>query len=183
MLRPWSTRQNPILIAMKQLEQRPSRLLVWLTTAFPALIFCAASTHGEVLKSLNSCGQQLCASYQLALTPPEGWVVDAKASSENKVQIMVPKGQSFATAEPLIYVQVFYHADKQQTLADIARARNARWLAANARATISDLPPVHRANSNPPLLRLSFLNPRKTHQAQEIGAVCTDSDQDRTQDS
>jgi hypothetical protein len=34
---------------------------------------------------------------------------------------MVPKGQSFATAEPPIYVQVFYQPDKQQTLTDFAR--------------------------------------------------------------
>ena len=56
---------------------------------------------------MNHCAaqQQLCPSYQLVLTPPDGWVLDAKASAENKVQIMVPKGQSFATAEPLIYVQ------------------------------------------------------------------------------
>src|SRR5262249_11557401 len=140
--------------------------------------FCAASTHGEVLKSLNSCGQQLCASYQLALTPPEGWVVDAKASSENKVQIMVPKGQSFATAEPLIYVQVFYHADKQQTLADIARASTARWLAANTGPMFSDFRGVVRASGTPPFLRFAFENPGKAQQAYEIGAFGTDSDKD-----
>ena len=56
---------------------------------------------------MNHCAaqQQLCPSHQLVLTPPDGWVLDAKASAENKVQIMVPKGQSLATAEPLIYVQ------------------------------------------------------------------------------
>src|SRR5262249_21536171 len=97
-----------------------------------ALILCAASALAEVRKFLNPCGgQKLCASYALVLTPPDGWVLDAKATAENKVQIMVPKGQSFASAEPLIYVQVFYQADKAQTLADFARMSNARWLAAN----------------------------------------------------
>ena len=73
---------------------------------FGALIVSAAA-QAEVLKFMNHCAaqQQLCPSYQLVLTPPDGWVLDAKASAENKVQIMVPKGQSFATAEPLIYVQ------------------------------------------------------------------------------
>ena len=33
---------------------------------------------------------------------------------------MVLKGQTFAIAEPLIFVQVFYQPDKQQTLADFA---------------------------------------------------------------
>src|SRR6516225_11681431 len=73
---------------------------------FGALIVSAAA-QAEVLKFINHCAaqQQLCPSYQLVLTPPDGWVLDAKASAENKVQIMVPKGQSLATAEPLIYVQ------------------------------------------------------------------------------
>jgi hypothetical protein len=80
------------------------RQIVWLSAA--ALIFGAAPARAEVQKFLNPCaGQKLCASYALVLTPPDGWVLDAKATAENKVQIMVPKGQSFATAEPLIYVQ------------------------------------------------------------------------------
>jgi hypothetical protein len=70
------------------------------------LIMCATAARAEVQKLLNPCsGQKLCASYALVLTPPDGWVVDDKATNENKVQILVPKGQSFATAEPLIYAQ------------------------------------------------------------------------------
>jgi hypothetical protein len=47
---------------------------------------------------MNHCAaqQQLCPSYQLVLTPPDGWVLDAKATAENKVQILVRKGQNFA---------------------------------------------------------------------------------------
>ena len=61
-----------------------------------ALIMCATSARAEVQKFLNPCsGQKLCASYTLVLTPPDGWVVDDKATNENKVQILVPKGQSF----------------------------------------------------------------------------------------
>ena len=71
-----------------------------------ALIMCATSARAEVQKFLNPCsGQKLCAYYTLVLTPPDGWVVDDKATNENKVEILVPKGQSFASAEPLIYVQ------------------------------------------------------------------------------
>jgi hypothetical protein len=129
---------------------------------------------------MNHCAaqQQLCPSYQLVLTPPDGWVLDAKASAENKVQIMVPKGQSFATAEPLICVQVFYQPDKQQTLADFAGTSNARWIAANPTAKISDLPAVERANGKPAFLRFAFENPRKAQQAYEVGALGVDSDKD-----
>lgn len=146
-----------------------------------ALIFiCSAIVaHAEVQKFLNPCaGQKLCASYALVLTPPDGWVVDAKATAENKVQIMVPKGQSFATAEPLIYVQVFYQPDRQQTFADFARLSNARWLAANPRAKITDLPAVERANGKPAFLRFAFENPGKAQQAFEVGALGVDSDKD-----
>ena len=50
-----------------------------------AVIFCAAPARTEVQKFLNPCaGQKLCASYALVLTPPDGWVLDAKATAENK---------------------------------------------------------------------------------------------------
>ena len=144
-----------------------------------ALLLCATAARAEVQKFLNACaGQKLCASYALVLTPPDGWTVDAKASAENKVQIMVPKGQSFATAEPLIYVQVFYQPDKTQTLADFARVSNARWLAANPKAKIADLPAVERANGKPAFLRFAFDNPGKAQQAYEVGALGVDSDKD-----
>jgi hypothetical protein len=155
---------------------RVRQLIAPLTTA---LILCTATARAEVQKFLNPCGgQTLCASYQLVLTPPDGWVLDKQASSENKVQIMVPKGQSFATAEPLIYVQVFYQTDKAQTLADFARASNARWLAANPKAKITELPAVERANGKPAFLRFAFDNPGKAQQAYEVGALGTDSDKD-----
>src|SRR5262249_59905506 len=142
-------------------------------------IICATAARAEVQKFLNACdGQKLCASYALVLTPPDGWVVDAKASAANKVQIIVPKGQNFASAEPLIYVQVFYQPDKAQTLADFARLSNARWLAANPKAKISELPPVGRSNGKPPFLRFAFENPSKAQQAFEVGALGVDSDKD-----
>ena len=144
-----------------------------------AMILCNAAARAEVQKFLNPCGgQKLCASYALVLTPPDGWVVDAKATAENKVQIMVPKGQSFATAEPLIYVQVIYQPDKQQTLADFAHLSNERWLAANPRAKISELPAVERANGKPAFLRFVFENPGKAQQGFEVGALGVDSDKD-----
>jgi hypothetical protein len=151
---------------------------VSIKAAFAALIFCSAPARAEVQKFLNPCGQQLCASYQLVLTPPDGWGIDKQASRQNKIQIMVPNGASFATADPLIYVEVFYHRDKQQTLAEFARVSNARWVAANAKAKISELAPVERSNGKPPFIRFAFDNPDKAQQAYEIGAFGIDSDKD-----
>jgi hypothetical protein len=152
---------------------------LFITLVLIAPLIWAAPARAEVQKLLHPCGGlQLCASYQLVLTPPDGWVIDEKASSETKVQIMVPKGQSFATAEPLMYVQVFYHPDKQQTLADFARASNARWLAANPKSKITEMPAVERTNGKPAFLRFAMENPGKMQQAYEIGALGPDSDKD-----
>jgi len=113
-------------------------------------MFCrAAAAHTEVQKFINPCGgQQLCPSFQLVMTPPDGWVLDAQATKENNVQIMVPKGKTFATAQPLMYVRVFYHKDKQQTLDDFARVSNERWLAASAKAKIAALAAVARTKAS-----------------------------------
>lgn len=144
-----------------------------------ALIFAGGSTRAEVQKFIAPCGgQRLCMSYQLALTPPPGWTLDTKASSENKVQIIVPQGRNFANAEALIYVQVFYHRDKTQSLADFAGASNEQWLAANKGAKISALAPVARDNGKEGFLRFAFDNPGKPQQAYEIGAFGLDNDKD-----
>jgi hypothetical protein len=152
---------------------------VWLAAIAAALALGGISARAEVEKFMNPCeAQQLCASFRLVLTPPDGWELDAQATKENNVQIIVPKGKTFATAEPLIYVQVFYHKDRQQTLDDFARVSNARWLAAVGNARIAALPAVARANGKPGFLRFSYENPNKTQQAYEMGAFGIDTDKD-----
>jgi hypothetical protein len=148
-----------------------------LAVLFSVLGVCTLA-RAEVQKFLNPCGQKLCASYQIALTAPDGWMLDAKATKDNKIQILVPQGKDFVTADPLIYVQVFVHADKQQSLADFARTSNARWIAANAKSKITELPAVERANGKPAFLRFGFENPAKAEQAFEVGAFGIDSDKD-----
>ena len=74
---------------------------------------------------------------------------------------MVPKGKTFADAPALIYVQVFYHADKQQSLANFAGVSNGRWRAAVKDAKVSELPTIGRANGKPGYLALRL---RKSEQ-------------------
>jgi hypothetical protein len=148
------------------------------TALAAALIFGGGSARAEVQKIMSTCGGELCPYFQLVLTPPNGWGIDKEATSRNKVQILVPKGENFGTAPALIYVQVFYHADKQQSLADFARVSNARWLAAVSNAKISELPAVERANGKPSFLRFAFENPSNTQQAYEVGSFGTDTDKD-----
>ena len=147
--------------------------------AFAAVLIAGSAARGEVQKFLNPCpGQQLCPSFRLVMTPPDGWVLDAEATKKYNVQMMVPKGKTFANAEPVMYVQVFYHRDKQQTLEDFARVSNERWLAENTKAKVSPLPPLPRDNGKAGFLRFAFENPGIPQQRYEMGAFGIDGDKD-----
>ena len=128
---------------------------------------------------MNTCDGKLCPYYQLVLTPPDGWAVDQDATKKNKVQIMVPKGKNYANAPALIYVQVFYHRDKQQSLENFAEVSNGRWRASVKDAKVTELPAVARANGKPGFLRFAFENPSKKQQAYEVGAFGIDADNGR----
>jgi len=92
--------------------------------------------------------------------------------------MLVPKGKTFATAPALIYVQVFYHRDKQQTLDDFAKVSNTRWLANVPNAKITPPPAVERTNGKAGFLRFAFENPSRSQQAYELGAFGIDNDAD-----
>ncbi len=139
---------------------------------------CAGAAEAEVQKFMNTCDGKLCPYYQIVLTPPDGWVIDRQASAKNKVQILVPKGKNFGTAPALIYVQVFYHRDKQQTLETFTEVSNARWRTEVKDARITALPAVARANGKPGFLRFGYENPSQQQQAYEIGAFGLDEDTD-----
>jgi hypothetical protein len=155
-----------------------TRLHVIGTVFASALLACAGATRAEVQKFVNDCGGKLCPYFQITLTPPHGWELEARATWHNKIQMMVPKGTDFNTAPALIYVQVFYHRDKSQTLADFARMSNERWRARVKDAKITELPSVPRANGKPGFLRFAFENPSRKEQAYELGAFGIDTDKD-----
>jgi hypothetical protein len=92
--------------------------------------------------------------------------------------MIVPKGNDFGTAPALIYVQVFLHRDKQQTLDDFARVSNERWLANVKDAKITPLPAIERTNGKPGFLPFAFENPNNVQQAYEVGAFGDDADND-----
>jgi len=143
-----------------------------------ALLAGAGAAQADVQKFMSACDGKLCPYYHITLTPPDGWVIDEEATKKNRVQIIVPKGKTFGNAPALIYVQVFYHRDKQQSLANFAETSNGRWRAAVKDAKISALPAVERANGKPGFLRFAFENPSKSQQAYEMGAFGIDSDRD-----
>lgn len=153
-----------------------------LQIALATTLVVGGAARAEVQKFLNPCpGQQLCPSFRLVMTPPDGWVLDVQATRENNVQMLVPKGKTFTNAEPLMYVQVFYRRDRQQTLADFARVSNERWIAENASAKIAPLAAVARDNGKDGFLRFAFENPKAPQQAFELGAFGIDDDKDGNQ--
>ncbi len=155
------------------------RYLRLLGVTFAAAFLAAAgAAQAEVQKFMNTCDGKLCPSYQLVLTPPDGWAVDQDATKKNKVQIMVPKDKNYANAPALIYAQVFYHRNKQQTLENFAEASNERWRASMKDAKVTGLAAVARENGKQGFLRFAFENPSKKQQAYELGALGIDSDQD-----
>jgi len=142
------------------------------------LVACTTSAQAEVQKFMATCDGKLCPYYHITLTPPDGWLVDEEATKKNRVQVIVPKGKTFKTAPALIYVQVFYHRDKQQSLANFAETSNGRWRARVKDATISPLPGVDRANGKQGFIRFAFENPSNAQQPYEVGAFGIDSDKD-----
>jgi hypothetical protein len=153
---------------------RQIRLIEMAPTA--GLLAATGAAQAEVQKFMNSCDGKLCPSYQLVLTPPNGWIIDKDVTAKNKVQIMVPVGKDFFNAPALIYVQVFFRANKEQSLANFASVSNERWKAHVKDAKVTELPALARANGKPGYLRFAFENPSKTKQAYELGAFGIDSD-------
>ena len=143
-----------------------------------AVVLSSTSGHAEVQKIMNLCDGKLCPFFKLVLTPPRGWVIEKEATNKNKVQMLVPEGKNFRNAEPLIYVKVSWHRDKQQSLADFARISNEHWQAGAGDARISELAPVERANGKPAFLRFAYETPSKAQQAFEIVSFGLDSDND-----
>ena len=155
------------------------RELASVGTAFTLALLVCGGARAEVQKFLVNCGGKLCPYFQIiALTPPHGWVIEARATWHNKIQMMVPKGTDFASAPALIYVQIFFHRDKKQSLADFARVSNQNWRERVKDAKITELAPVKRANGKPGFLRFAFENPSKAQQAYELGAFGIDTDKD-----
>lgn len=159
------------------------RARIVLLAAVLAAVASSAPARAEVRKFVNICGRneqgvRLCPSFALMLTPPEGWVEDAAASKQNGVQMLVPRGQTFGSAETAIYVKVSYRADKNQPLSDFVRTSQERWRKAVPDTTIAALPEQPRDNGKPAFLLFRYENPSRPQQAHEIVAFGLDSDKD-----
>lgn len=157
--------------------------ILLLMAAVLAAVASSAPARAEVRKFVTICGRneqgvRLCPSFALMLTPPEGWVEDAAASKQNGVQMLVPRGQTFGSAETAIYVKVSYRTDKNQPLSDFVRTSQERWRKAVPDTTIAALPEQLRDNGKPAFLLFRYENPSRPQQAHEIVAFGLDADKD-----
>ncbi len=125
-----------------------------------ALCGFAAPATGEVQKFMHQCYGQLCPSYELVFTPPAGWVEDKEASKQNKVQMYLPRGRTFANADALIYVRVSWNPDKQK-LEDFIRVSQERWRASVKGTKIEKLASVKRDNGKPNFASYRYQNPSR----------------------
>ena len=143
-----------------------------------AIAFCAATpARAEVKKFMQICDGKMCPFYEIVLTPPAGWTKEEAASKESRVQMIVPKGKNFHSAEALVYIKVS-HKDKDQTLADFIRVSQERWKKAVPDTKISKIPTVARDNKKPDFESYRYENPSTPQQAVEILSFGVDSDTD-----
>lgn len=146
------------------------------------IIGLAAPAQAEVQKFMNMCGGdaqslRLCPSYALVMTLPDGWIEDKAATREHKVQVVVPKGETYASAPALIYVKVSLR-NKEQPLADFIRVSEERWKESVPDSVVTRLPEVERANARAAFAPYRYDNPSTPQQAAEIVSFGIDSDRD-----
>ncbi len=154
-----------------------------LCVAAVAALLAAAPAKADIRKIVHLCGEQgaqarLCPSFELALTPPAGWVQDKAATRANGVQVLVPQGRTFGNAEALIYVRVSLRENREQPLAEFVRVSQQRWRNAVPDTRIAGLADAARGAGKPPFLVFAYENPSRPQQAHERVAFGLDSDGD-----
>jgi len=158
------------------------RLRLLQVACISSLAICFGGAHAEVQKTLYMCGtNKLCPFMKLIFTPPDGWVIDEKATNSKKMQIMVPKGTNFSNAQPLIYIEVSWHKDKQEPLAEFVRVSNEHWQTSSRDTKISERPAVECTNGKPAFLSFFYENPSNSQQAYEVVSFGLDSDNDNNE--
>ncbi|MGE3149071.1 MAG: hypothetical protein AB7K04_08395 [Pseudorhodoplanes sp.] len=135
------------------------------------------TAHAEIKKFILTCDGKLCPHYEVVLMPPKGWNIDATASKQNRIQVIVPNGKTFGNAAALIYLKVSMK-NKNQPLSDFIRVSQERWKQSVPDTKISRLPDITRENGKPAFEPYRYENPSKPQQAAEIVSFGIDADTD-----
>jgi len=132
----------------------------------------------EVNKFISLCaGQKLCARYRLVLTPPPGWVEETEATKRHGIQMLVPRGRTFASADALLYVKVSLKQKDQDLTAFIAVSQG-RWRQSVSDTKITRIDDVPRKNGMPAFISYRYENPSRPQQAFEAVSYAHDKDKD-----
>jgi hypothetical protein len=148
---------------------------IW-TMATAATIALGANAQAEVKKFMNVCGGKLCPFFELAATPPDGWVLEKEASKENRVQMLVPKGKDFHSAEALIYIKVLPQQGEANSLEEFIKVSQDRWRKSVPDTKITKMPEVARKNAKAAFQPYQYENPSQSQQAFEYVAFGEDTD-------
>jgi hypothetical protein len=155
-----------------------TRLRPAIALALIAPLVTQAPATAEVKKFVEPCpGQRLCAYYRLVATPPSNWVEEPEASKEYRMQMLVPRGSTFGSADALIYVKVSLKQKDQDLAAFIAMSQG-RWKEAVRDATITRIEDVPRSNGMPSFVSYRYENPSRPQQRFEAVSFAHDKDTD-----
>ncbi|HLL27987.1 MAG TPA: hypothetical protein VKT73_10130 [Xanthobacteraceae bacterium] len=150
------------------------------STVLLSLLFFAALAQpagAEVEKFVQFGDGQLNPYFRLKFTPPQGWVLDAKATQENGLAMYVPKGMNFGNAPALMYIRVSYNSDKR-SMEKFIEVAHERWKNTEKDSKIEKLASEKRANGKPDFQVYHFVNPSNPQQAYELMAYGEDTDKD-----
>jgi hypothetical protein len=140
-------------------------------------LIAGAPAHAEIEKFMEHCDGKLCAFFRAPIVIPDGWVENAEATKELRVQMLLPKGQEFEAAPAKIYVLVRYLKDKDP-LAAVIQTAHRDWQARDKRAKVTKLGDVARANGKPAFVRHQFEAPKLKEQGFEATSLALDADKD-----
>ena len=155
-------------MSSKALSMIGSALIVMLT---------AGSAQAEVLKMMSICpGPRLCPSFELALKPPKNWVADENGSKETGVQVMVPRGKTYHSADAVMYVKV--SANQHQDVESFVKVSQDRWRQSVSDTKIERIADVERANGRPAFVSYRYENPSRPQQAFEAVSFGMEKDKD-----
>ena len=132
-----------------------------------AALAAATSAHAEIKKMMAMRGDKLCPWFQSTLTPPKGWVLDAKASAAHFVTILAPNKKALTFADPMIYAQTAYRPDATAFDDIVAADLAILTKSATARAKITPIGEAPRAAGKAPFKLYLFENPDEPKQAVE----------------
>ena len=145
--------------------------------AMAGVIALSANAHAEVKKFMNIAGGKMQPFFRLEVTPPKGWIMEEQATKKYGVQMLVPKGKTFANADALIYVKVSYKP-KDLDQAQFIKNSQDRWREEVPDSKITKMPEVARANGKPAFLPYQYENPSQPKQPFEYVSFGEDGDKD-----